>query len=55
MLACTGLAEESIERVITATESRVTRHLTIGLDSMFKTVQLPTSVANLNTGLTNMN
>jgi hypothetical protein len=54
VFSSTGFAEEGIERVIASPDRLVAWHLAIGLDSMFKTVQLPTSVADLNTGLTNM-
>ena len=52
---CAGLAEEGVERVVSTSDGFVARHLTVWLDSMFKTVQLPASVAHLDTGLANVN
>jgi hypothetical protein len=47
MLACAGLREERVERIISATNCLVTGHLTIGLDAMLETEELPASIANL--------
>ena len=52
MLASTSLSKESGERVIS--NGFVRGHLTIRLDSMFKTVQFPAGIAHLDTGLTDM-
>ena len=54
MLAGAGLTEEGVEGVITAPDGLVTGHLTIGLDAVLETVQLPAGIANLNTSLANM-
>jgi hypothetical protein len=54
MFASAGLAEERIERVVPTTDGLVTGHLAVWLDSMLQTVQLPASIAHLDTGLTNM-
>jgi hypothetical protein len=54
VLAGTGLAEEGVEAVVAAADGFVRGHLTVGLDSMLQTVQLPTGVADLDSGLTNM-
>ncbi|MFS8023065.1 hypothetical protein Hanom_Chr16g01447041 [Helianthus anomalus] len=48
-------AEESVEGVITSSNSFVTRHLAIRLNSVLETVEFPTGIANLNTGLTDVN
>jgi hypothetical protein len=48
------LTEEGIKRVIATTDCLVARHLAIGLNPVFKTVQLPTGISNLNTSLTNV-
>jgi len=50
----TSFAEEGVERVVTTTDGLVTWHLTIRLDTVFQTVQFPTGVTDLATGLTNM-
>ena len=55
MLASASLAEEGVERVVTASDGRVTGHLAIRLDSVFQAVQLPAGVTDLDAGLTNMN
>ena len=45
------LAEEGVEGVVTAADGFVTWHLTIRLNAMLQTVQLPAGVTNLDTGL----
>lgn len=55
MLASTGLAEEGVEGVITSTNGLVRGHLTIRLDPMFQTIELPAGIANLDSSLANMN
>merc|ERR1711997_1102272 len=54
MFSCSGLREKSVERVIPSSDCLVTWHLAIGLDSMFKTIQLPASITNLATSLANV-
>jgi hypothetical protein len=54
MFASPSLREKSAEGVITNAHSLVTRHLAIWLDSMLKAVQLPTSITDLDSGLSNM-
>jgi len=54
VLTSTSLREESVERVVTSTDGLVRRHLTIGLDTVFKTVELPAGVTDLDTGLTDV-
>lgn len=54
MLASSSLAEERVEAVITTADGLIRRHLAIGLDSMLKAVQLPASVTDLDTGLSNV-
>ena len=49
VLASASLGEEGLEGVIA--EGLVRGHVTVGLDSMLKAVELPTGVANLATGL----
>jgi hypothetical protein len=55
MLASARLAEEGVEGIITSSNSLVTGHLAIMLDSMLKAVQLPAGIANLDTGLAYVN
>jgi len=52
MIATSGLREEGLEGVVS--EGLIRRHATIGLDAMFEAVKLPTSIANLATGLADM-
>ena len=54
MFTGSSLTEEGVEGVVTAADGFVTWHLTIRLDAMLQTVQLPAGVTNLDTGLTNM-
>lgn len=54
VFSCTGFTEERVEWIITTTDGFIGRHLTIRLNSMFKTVKFPASVSNLDTSLTNM-
>ena len=53
MLPGTSLREEGGKGVITAHEL-VRRHVSVGLDAMLQAVQLPTGIANLAAGLTNV-
>ena len=43
--------EESVERVVSSAHSLVRRHLSIRLDAVLETVELPAGVANLDPGL----
>ncbi len=54
MLASSSLTEEGVEGVISSSNGLVTGHLTIRLDSMLQTVQFPAGIANLDSGLANM-
>jgi len=54
VLAGTGLAEKGVERVIAATDGLVGGHLSIWLDTVLEAVQLPASVTDLDTGLSDV-
>jgi hypothetical protein len=54
VLAGTSFGEEGVESIITTTDSLVRGHLTIRLDTVFKTEEFPTSVTDLDTGLTDV-
>jgi len=54
VLARPGLAEESVERVVTTADGFVRRHLAVRLDAMFQAVKLPAGVTDLDTRLTNV-
>ena len=54
MLATLCLTEERIERVIASSDGPVAGHLAIGLDSVLETVQFPARVADLASGLANV-
>merc|ERR1719489_198792 len=54
VLSRPGFAEEGVERVVSPTNGLVRWHLTVWLDSVLQTVELPAGVANLHSGLPNM-
>jgi len=54
VLSSTGLRKERVEGIVSIANGLIGRHLTIGLNSMFKAKQLPASVTSLHTSLTNM-
>jgi hypothetical protein len=54
VFAGTGLREEGVEGIITATDGLVRGHLAIRLDTMFETEELPAGVTDLDTGLTDV-
>ena len=49
VLSGTGLGEERVERIVTATDRLVGGHLSIGLDAVLQAIQLPAGVADLRT------
>jgi len=55
VLSGTSFREKGVEGVITTTDSLVGRHLTIGLDTVLEAKQLPASITDLDTGLTDVN
>ena len=55
VLSCTSFAEEGVEGVVASADGLVRGHLTVWLDPVFQAVQLPAGIANLNTGLSDMN
>ena len=54
VLTGTSLAEEGVESIIAATDGLVRGHLPVGADTMLEAVQLPASVTDLDTGLTDV-
>ncbi len=54
VLPWASFAEECIEGIVPSSNGLITRHLTIRLDTMFQAIQLPACIANLHTGLTNV-
>ena len=54
VFAGAGLAEECVEAVISATNSLVRGHLAVGLDAVLKAVELPAGIADLDSGLSNV-
>jgi hypothetical protein len=54
MLSRTCFREESVKSVIAASNCLVTRHLTVRLNAMFETEELPASISNLHTSLAEM-
>lgn len=55
VLTGTSFREEGVESIITTTDSLIRGHLTIRLDTVFKTEQFPTGVTDLDTTLTDVN
>mmetsp|Transcript_9445 Transcript_9445/g.15172 ORF Transcript_9445/g.15172 Transcript_9445/m.15172 type:complete len:464 (-) Transcript_9445:98-1489(-) len=55
VLSRRSLAKEGVERVVGATNTGITWHVTIGGDAVLEAVQLPAVVTDLNTGLSKMN
>ncbi len=55
VLSGTGLAEEGVEGIITATDGFVGGHLSVRLDSVLEAEEFPAGIADLNTSLTNVN
>lgn len=51
---CSSLTEEGVEGVVSSSDRLITRHLTIWLDTVFQTIQLPTGVSHLDAGLTHV-
>jgi hypothetical protein len=54
VLAGTSFGEERVEGVITTTNGLIGWHLTIRLDTVFQTEQLPAGITDLDTGLTDV-
>jgi len=54
VLAGTGLGEEGVEGIITATDGLVGRHLSVRLDAVLKAVELPAGITGLDTSLANV-
>jgi len=54
VFSSTSLREEGVERVIATSEGLVRGHLTIGLDTVFKAIEFPASITDLDTGLTDV-
>jgi hypothetical protein len=55
VLARTGLREESVEGIISASNGLVRGHLAVWLDAVFKAEQFPAGVADLDARLSNVN
>jgi hypothetical protein len=54
VLASLSLREEGVERIIPTTESGISGHLTIGLDTVLKAEKFPALVTDLATSLSEM-
>ena len=54
VLSSSSLTEEGVEGVVSSSDGFVAGHLSIRLDAMFQAVKLPASIADLDTGLTNV-
>jgi len=51
----TSFTEESVESIITTSNSFIRWHLTVRLDTVLEAKEFPTSITDLDTGLTNVN
>ncbi|KAG7278491.1 hypothetical protein CRUP_038786 [Coryphaenoides rupestris] len=54
VLPSSSLTEEGVEGIISTSDCLVTGHLSVWLDPMLQTVELPAGIANLDTGLTDV-
>ena len=54
MLASSSLGEEGVEAVVSSTDGLIRGHLAIRLNAVLQAVELPAGVANLTSGLANM-
>jgi len=54
VFAGSRLTEERVERVVSTSDRLIARHLTIRLDAMLQTIQLPAGVTHLHSGLADM-
>ena len=54
VLASASLREEGVEGIISSSNGLVTGHLSIRLDAVLQTVQLPAGIADLDTSLANV-
>jgi hypothetical protein len=55
VLSSSGFWEESVESIISTSNWFVWRHLTVWLDTVFKTEKFPACITDLDTGLSNVN
>jgi len=55
VLSSASLREEGVERIITASDGLVGRHLAVGLDTVLEAVKLPAGITHLDTSLSDMN
>ena len=54
VLSSARLAEEGIKGIVSSTDGFVGGHLTVWLDAVLQTVELPAGIANLHPSLSNM-
>mmetsp|Transcript_36675 Transcript_36675/g.35455 ORF Transcript_36675/g.35455 Transcript_36675/m.35455 type:complete len:459 (+) Transcript_36675:54-1430(+) len=54
VLSGSSLGEESVEGIISSSNGLIGRHLTVWLDSVLKTEELPACITDLDTGLSNV-
>jgi len=54
VLSSASFTEEGVEGIVSTSDRLVTRHLTIGLDSVLEAVQLPAGISHLHSGLADM-
>ena len=54
MFPGSSLTEEGVEGVVTTSDGLVTWHLTIRLDTVLETVQLPAGITDLDSGLSDV-
>lgn len=54
VLSGSGLGEEGVESIITTSDGLVGWHLAVGLDTVLEAVELPASISDLDSGLSDM-
>uniref|UniRef100_A0A2P2IXW7 Tubulin alpha chain-like isoform X2 n=1 Tax=Rhizophora mucronata TaxID=61149 RepID=A0A2P2IXW7_RHIMU len=54
VLSCTCLTKKGVESIVSSAYTLITRHLAIRLNAMLEAVKLPACIADLNTGLTDV-
>ena len=55
VFSSSSLGEECVECIITTTDSFIRWHLSVRLNTVFKTEEFPAGITNLDTSLTNVN
>jgi hypothetical protein len=54
MLSSSSFTKESVEGIVSTTDGLVGGHLSVRLDAVLQTVELPAGIPDLHTGLSNV-